>query len=589
MFLLWLRLRRRMGTWSFPYLKLLDLATYLVYVQRMAPAESSKLDSELAFVEGDTWPGIPSIQFIPPPSAPIQSARMSFRDSYTSTQTVEEISTPSDILVVNSQDWVLRIPPRQLSLQAGSYVWQLETVDTDGKVVSYMQGGIKVLPDIVPAGEKNYVYYKLLNAYAVCGSPSSTPIEVYVSATTTTPLTVGDFVYADEFLSVELSVPEFFLGVTKYEVALGQIISISLCGSSFMAPDSCESSSVIQLFSSSQSFPPLPGDTIFSDQYGTLFTGTFVAEGSIYSVVAGLIQGANICPLEQITASDSCDPIPLYFLLFTSPALVVGQEVKDAGMNPYSGTFVYAGVQYTCSSGVLLSSTPCPVLPPPTEYQVYSGCANATLLSIYTIQQDPTSLGSIIYANAQLNQYYYGWFSIAGQRYFADSQGVVIDAEPCTAFFVGSNYCYQGGQSLTLFATTGSSLTLGTALYTDEFLNYGFVNGYFVQNGYEYSTDSSGVIVSISPCQPVTINAYTYCPNFNPPPPSITLFANNYDTNPTNPVWQYIPLGTLICEDYAMTIPYVGLYGVGASFNSTGITYLTDSNGLVVAAYNNCY
>lgn len=557
----------------------------------MAPAESSKLDSELAFVEGDTWPGIPSIQFIPPPSSPIQSARISFRDSFISTQTLEKLTSPEDILLVSKEDWIIKVPPKALRLQAGSYVWQLETVDEDDKVVTYMQGNISVLPDIVPLGEKDFQYFKLLLGHEVCGYPNSTPVYVYIATTTATPLVVGDFVYADQVLSIPLEVPQFSLGITQYTVFDGAIQSISVCGSAFSVFTDCNATSSITLYLLGSSFPPSnPAHLVFSDAYGTLFTGTALSNGVFYTFLQGQVVSSSPCPIELLTVRSDCTVFATYFQIYTSPALLLGQEVKDSGMNPYDGSFVYNFIEYVADNGILVSSSSCPPLPPIYSFNVYDGCGSPTVVTIYSLQPDPSVIGAVIYANESLSLYYSdSWFSTGSIRCLTDTFGVVIVSENCPASFTISDYCYLGGVTSNVYAAFGSSLSLGTVLYADEFFTLPFDNQVFYQNGYQYTTDSSSVIVSVDPCPPVQLFSYTYCPNYSPPPPSITLYANNYNLSPTSPPWQYIPFGTLICEDSSMTIPYVGMYGGGAAFNFLGISYSTDANGLVNSAVNSCY
>lgn len=116
----------------------------------MTPATSSELDKNLSFVQGDTWEGIPSLSFDPAPAAPVVSARIWFRDTWTSTQVRAKLdsSDVNQISIVDANTWAFTVPVQSLPLKAGNYVWQFETTDSLGVVQTYMQGQIQVYPDI---------------------------------------------------------------------------------------------------------------------------------------------------------------------------------------------------------------------------------------------------------------------------------------------------------------------------------------------------------------------------------------------------------------------------------------------------------
>ena len=124
----------------------------------MTPATSAALDANLAFVQGDTWGGIPTITFTPAPNYALSLVRMHFRDSFVSTTTRAKISSEDDIVgqpgtkqinISDPSNWIIIIPPQPLGLKAGSYVWQLEFVDDQDQIQTYMQGNIQVFADIV--------------------------------------------------------------------------------------------------------------------------------------------------------------------------------------------------------------------------------------------------------------------------------------------------------------------------------------------------------------------------------------------------------------------------------------------------------
>jgi hypothetical protein len=117
----------------------------------MIPGTSTTLNSQLAFVEGDTWGGIPSIIITPTPGPDVASARMHFRESWVSPRVLVRLDSAnaSEITIVSASDWEFTVPIQPLPLKAGNYVWQFETTDANGRVQTYLQGEIQVLSDIV--------------------------------------------------------------------------------------------------------------------------------------------------------------------------------------------------------------------------------------------------------------------------------------------------------------------------------------------------------------------------------------------------------------------------------------------------------
>lgn len=116
----------------------------------MLPGQSTTLDNQLAFVQGDTWGGIPSIIFTPAPNYLVVSARMQFRESKVAVLPSATLSTTDgSILIVNASTWSFRVPVQNLDLTAGTYDWQFQTTDSQGNVQTYMQGTLQVYLDIV--------------------------------------------------------------------------------------------------------------------------------------------------------------------------------------------------------------------------------------------------------------------------------------------------------------------------------------------------------------------------------------------------------------------------------------------------------
>jgi hypothetical protein len=117
----------------------------------MTPGTSTTLDAQIAFVEGDTWGGIPSITVTPTPGPDVASARMHFRESWISPRVLVRLdsSNADEITITSAANWTFEVPVQSLSLKAGNYVWQFETTDTDDRIQTYLQGEIQVLSDIV--------------------------------------------------------------------------------------------------------------------------------------------------------------------------------------------------------------------------------------------------------------------------------------------------------------------------------------------------------------------------------------------------------------------------------------------------------
>jgi len=116
----------------------------------MVPGQSDTLDTQLAFVQGDTWGGIPSIILDPAPNYNVVSAKMQFRESKVAVLPSATLSTTDGtIAIVDAGLWSFTIPVQNLPLTAGTYDWQFQTTDSQGSVQTYMRGTIEVLLDVV--------------------------------------------------------------------------------------------------------------------------------------------------------------------------------------------------------------------------------------------------------------------------------------------------------------------------------------------------------------------------------------------------------------------------------------------------------
>lgn len=101
---------------------------------------------------GDTFSGITSMQIVvngAPPTYPIVSARIHFRtDPDGEGAPALELSTPSGITIVNAATWTISIPGFLVTLPPAVYYYDLETVDSNGQIRTYVAGYWDILEDV---------------------------------------------------------------------------------------------------------------------------------------------------------------------------------------------------------------------------------------------------------------------------------------------------------------------------------------------------------------------------------------------------------------------------------------------------------
>lgn len=120
----------------------------------MIPGVSETLDLSMAFVEGDTWGGIPTItirigEAKLPPDNDCSSAVLQFRKTILSRDVATQLSSDGgDIVITSASNWTFAVPAQNLpSLRSGSYVWAFRTTDISGAIQTYLEGSISVLPN----------------------------------------------------------------------------------------------------------------------------------------------------------------------------------------------------------------------------------------------------------------------------------------------------------------------------------------------------------------------------------------------------------------------------------------------------------
>jgi hypothetical protein len=113
----------------------------------MIPGTSAQLDANLAYVQGDTWGGIPTITVTPAPSYTADSAIFAIKRQASDIQVVKQLSSgDGEIVISDDTNWIFTIPAQTLALNAGTYVWQFRVTDSNGGIQTYLQGSMQVLP-----------------------------------------------------------------------------------------------------------------------------------------------------------------------------------------------------------------------------------------------------------------------------------------------------------------------------------------------------------------------------------------------------------------------------------------------------------
>jgi hypothetical protein len=103
--------------------------------------------------EGDTWVGVPSITIAingDPPASSLARVAMQFRRRHTDADALVSLHSGSGggITIDDAAGWEIAVPPQVLTLDAGSYVYDLETEDATGVIRTYLAGRLTVLPQV---------------------------------------------------------------------------------------------------------------------------------------------------------------------------------------------------------------------------------------------------------------------------------------------------------------------------------------------------------------------------------------------------------------------------------------------------------
>jgi len=102
-------------------------------------------------LRGDTWNGITSITFSKdgiPLSLLGASISMQFRKQVDGPVTLELTTDNEGIVITDPSNGIIQIVPTLITMQYGTYQYDLEVTLVDGTVKTYMKGTWKIVPDI---------------------------------------------------------------------------------------------------------------------------------------------------------------------------------------------------------------------------------------------------------------------------------------------------------------------------------------------------------------------------------------------------------------------------------------------------------
>lgn len=105
-------------------------------------------------VRGDTWKGVSSIQisFTGGALTSLESGRLQFRREKSRGGDPElELNTESSgilILETGNPSWEVSLPKQSLELPVGENYWDLELIDSDDCIQTYLEGSIEILQDV---------------------------------------------------------------------------------------------------------------------------------------------------------------------------------------------------------------------------------------------------------------------------------------------------------------------------------------------------------------------------------------------------------------------------------------------------------
>lgn len=115
----------------------------------MLPGRNPAFDATLAFVEGNTWGGIPAISILvanAPPAAAVSSVVMQFWAPGQTGHLIALTSAGANIVITSAANWTFVVSAQTLNLAAGTYNWAIQFTDINNVIEDYMAGTIEVQP-----------------------------------------------------------------------------------------------------------------------------------------------------------------------------------------------------------------------------------------------------------------------------------------------------------------------------------------------------------------------------------------------------------------------------------------------------------
>jgi hypothetical protein len=102
---------------------------------------------------GDTWSGVPQIRVEidgAAPSATLSRVALQIRNLPSSESAIVSLTseTGGGITISNSTTWTFSVPAQILALRAGTYVYDIETEDANGKIQTFLSGSILVNTEV---------------------------------------------------------------------------------------------------------------------------------------------------------------------------------------------------------------------------------------------------------------------------------------------------------------------------------------------------------------------------------------------------------------------------------------------------------
>ena len=100
---------------------------------------------------GDTWKGISSLTIKingEAPSVSLASVKIQFRKN-AGTSVVLELSTEDGtIVILDAINWTIQIPKIIVTLYPDTYIYDIQTVDSNGDIFTYVVGTWEIIEDI---------------------------------------------------------------------------------------------------------------------------------------------------------------------------------------------------------------------------------------------------------------------------------------------------------------------------------------------------------------------------------------------------------------------------------------------------------